>query len=250
MIENEKYNCIVIDDEYLARKLMTDYISKVPQFNLIGVFDSPVNAFNALLKEAVHVVFLDIEMQDMTGIDFVKNLPLMPNRPIIVFVTAYPQYAVEGFEINAVEYLLKPVSFPRFMKAVNKVTTILNIKGKIQSIEDKQAVNKNSDVGTKDHIIIKTERKIIKLHYEEILFIEGALEYVNFQTVSKKIMGLFSLKKLEKELPPEKFLRIHRSYIVALDKIHEINGNKVIVGKWTIYVSKAMRSQLLQNFSS
>lgn len=249
MEEKGRYNCIVIDDEYLARKLMADYISKIQHLNLVGTYDSPIQAIDAISKGNIHVIFTDIEMAEMSGIEFVKNLST-PIRPIVVLVTAYPQYAVEGFEIDAVEYLLKPVSFPRFVKAVNKVTSILNIKEKMEMIENRhtpEPVISNND--TKDYIIIKTERKIVKLPYKEIYFIEGALEYVTFQTKEKKIMGLFSLKKLEEELPSDRFMRIHKSYIVALDKISEIKGNLVIVGQWEISVSKALKPQLLQHFS-
>ena len=121
MEEAAKYNCIIIDDEYLARKLVADYISKIDHLKLIDSFDSPIRAINTIAKGNIDIIFTDIEMSDMTGIDFIRNLST-PNRPIVVFITAYPQYAVQGFEIDAVEYLLKPVSFTRFVKAVNKIT--------------------------------------------------------------------------------------------------------------------------------
>src|SRR5690554_8144851 len=134
MTEQKKYNCIVIDDEFLARKLMADYISKVPQFNLAGSFASPMAAIETIATGTVDVIFTDIEMPDMSGMDFIKNLGF-PFAPVIVFVTAYPQYAVQGFEVSAAEYLLKPVSFPRFIKAVNKITAILNIRKRINISE-------------------------------------------------------------------------------------------------------------------
>ncbi len=247
-MEKNKYNCIIIDDEYLARKLIADYVSKIHHLNLAGCFDSPINAIDTITNGSIDVIFTDIEMSDMTGIDFIKNLSIH-NRPIVVFITAYPQYAVQGFEIDAVEYLLKPVSFPRFVKAVNKVTNILKIRDQLISFRNNkwQSEDVSSD---KDYIIVKTERRIVKLLYSEIYFIEGALEYVTFQTVNRRIMGLFSLKKLEEELPGDRFMRIHKSYIVALDKISEIKGNQVQVGQWTINVSKAMKSKLLKSFGS
>ncbi|SFE35482.1 LytR/AlgR family response regulator transcription factor [Thermophagus xiamenensis] len=251
MTEEGKYNCVVIDDEYLARKLMADYISKIPQFNLVASFDTPMAAINTISKGEIDVIFTDIEMPDMSGMDFIKNLTF-PSSPLIVFVTAYPQYAVQGFEVNAVEYLLKPVSFPRFIKAVNKITTILNYRQRLKTVELPQKANsaeplsKNED---KNFILVKSERKIVKLLYKDILFIEGALEYVIFHSTSSKYMGLFSLKKLEKELPSDQFMRIHKSYIVALDKISEINGNMVKVGGQSIPVSKTMKPVLMNYFS-
>jgi DNA-binding LytR/AlgR family response regulator len=247
MEEYQKYNCIIIDDEFLARKLIADYISKIDHLNLVGSFDTPTKTIDIITKGNVDVIFTDIEMTDISGIDFIQELSV-PNQPIIVFITAYPQYAVQGFEINAVEYLLKPVSFPRFVKAVNKITTILKAKQKLQLLENSQPPIQPV-IEKKGFVIIKNERKIVKLLHEEILFIEGALEYVTFQTRNKKIMGLFSLKNLEKELPEDKFMRIHKSYIVALDKISEIDGNLVKIEQFTIAVSKAIRPKLLKAFS-
>ncbi len=248
MIPNRKYNCLVIDDEFLARKLLTEYISKVPQLNLIGSLDSSVDAIDFISGGVVDILFIDIEMSDISGIDFIRNLSLA-NRPIVIFVTAYPQYAVQGFEVDATEYLIKPATFSRFIKAVNKAVNILNVKERINSLEkNRQQLSPSSITRPNNYIIVKTERKIIKLLYDDIYFIEGAMEYVNFQTKDKKIMALFSLKQLEEELPKEKFMRIHRSYIVALDKIREIDGNQVRIGEWKVYVSKDNKSRLIQLF--
>lgn len=249
MSDLETYNCVVIDDEFLARKLISDYISRVPQLRLLGAFDSPVKAMNTIQGGSVHIIFIDIEMPDVSGIDFVRNMPF---RPLVVFVTAYAEYAVQGFELDAIEYLLKPVTFPRFLKAANKAIAILGFKRKL---EEYDRPHHQPDAGVtdksepKDFIIIRTERKIVKLMYDEIFFIEGALEYVNFQTLSKRVLGLFSLRELEEMLPPHRFMRIHKSYIVALDRVKEIDGNQVKVGTWTIPVSKTYRPKLLELFS-
>ncbi len=252
MAEQGKYNCIVIDDEFLARKLMADYISKIPQFHLVDSFDSPMAAINTITSGGIDVIFTDIEMPDMSGMDFIKNLS-MPLVSIIVFVTAYPQYAVQGFEVNATEYLLKPVSFPRFVKAVNKITTILNYKQKLEDLAyqeiSKPKLPFQPKGEQKNFIIVKSDRKMVKLMYDDILFIEGALEYVFFHTLTAKFMGLYSLRNLESELPKNQFMRIHKSYIVALKRISEINGNQVLVGPHTISVSKALKPVLLEHFS-
>ncbi|MGQ1889874.1 LytR/AlgR family response regulator transcription factor [Thermophagus sp. OGC60D27] len=251
MAEEGKYNCVVIDDEYLARKLMADYISKIPQFQLVESFDTPMAAINTISQGNIDVIFTDIEMPDMSGMDFIKNLSI-PAAPLIVFVTAYPQYAVQGFEVNAVEYLLKPVSFPRFVKAVNKITTILNYRRKLrvaEALQNSTAIESDVKTEEKDFIIVKSDRKMVKLKYKDILYIEGALEYVIFYSTTGKYMGLFSLKNLEKELPADRFMRIHKSYIVALDRISEINGNLVKIGSQSVPVSKTMKPVLMNYFS-
>ena len=245
MIQN-KYKCIVIDDEFLARKLLADYISKIPQFTLVNTFDSPMAAIDTIASSEIDVIFTDIEMPDMSGMDFIRNMS-SPSDPVIVFVTAYPQYAVQGFEVNATEYLLKPVSFPRFVKAVNKITTLLTLRKDWNPCQMKIMHCRNRK--GKDFIIVRSDRKIVKLHYDDIYYIEGALEYVTFHTAEGKLMGLFSLRNLESELPADRFMRIHKSYIVALDKIKEIDGNQVMVGDNTIIVSKAMRPVLLEYFA-
>ena len=252
MEAHSTYNCIVIDDEFLARKLLTEYISKVPQLRLIASLDSAVDALNLLNKEPIDILFIDIEMSDISGIDFIKNFSSR-KRPIVIFVTAYPQYAAQGFEVDAMEYLIKPTTFPRFLKAVDKSINYLEMKNKIQKLGNQiNPVNGGSAFSAEqlmDYMIVRTDRKMIKLKFDEIYFIEGAMEYVHFQTKDRRITGLYSLKGLEEELPGQFFMRIHKSYIVALNKIQEIEGNQVKVGLWKIYVSKSNRSRLLKRFT-
>ncbi|MGE4586467.1 MAG: LytR/AlgR family response regulator transcription factor [Mangrovibacterium sp.] len=249
MNQDEIYNCLVIDDEYLGRKLLSEYISKVPQLRLAGSFDNPVDALNILSSGKISILFLDIEMADISGIYFIKHLN-HPEKPLVIFVTAYPQYASQGFEVDAIEYLIKPATYTRFIKAVQKAINILNLHKKASLFDrNLHCADTPEPHSGSNYLIVKSERRMVKLHYDDIYFIEGAMEYVNFQTKNKKIMGLYSLKKLEEELPGEKFMRIHKSYIVALDKIREIDGNRVKTGEWTIYVSKANRARLIQLFS-
>ncbi len=241
MDQNNCYNCIVIDDEFLARKLLTEYISKIPQLNLIGSYPDPIDAIDTITKNTADILFLDIEMSEVSGLDFIKNIN-PKNKPLTIFITAFPQYAAEGFELDAFDYIIKPTNFLRFYKAVTKAITELDTRKK--AILWEQSTNNE-----KEHIIIKSERKLIKINLNDIFFIEGALEYVVFQKESEKITGLYSLKKLEEELPPDKFMRIHKSYIVAINKITEIEGNQVKVGNYTIYVSKNIKPKLLEVFS-
>lgn len=240
-VEN-KYNCVVIDDEFLARKLLAEYISKVPQLNLVGTFDSPLKTIGLFQNEKIDIVFLDIQMPDISGIDFIKNMSV---RPLIIFVTAFPEYALQGFELDVIEYLVKPVSLPRFLKAVNKAINIADVRRKAELFEHGLSLNNRRQKNGQNFIIIKSERKIIKLSYDEIYFIEGALEYVNFQTKDKKFIGLFSLKDLENTLPAEQFMRVHKSYIISLNKINELDGNLIKLDKWSIPLSKSFRPKLL-----
>jgi DNA-binding LytR/AlgR family response regulator len=243
-MSDKKYNCIVVDDEFLSRKLLSDHISKVPELNLVGSYESPLEAMSDLSSKDVRVIFTDIDMPNISGIEFVENLSF---KPFIIFVTAYSEYAAKAFEIDAIEYLLKPVTFPRFIKAANKVITILNFHEKAirmttNAMEDQNLVETEHK---KRSMLIKTDRKHIQVAYDDIFFIEGALEYVNFQTEDKKIMGLYSLKKLEEELPSNQFMRIHKSYIVNIDKIKMVDGNQVILNNWRIPVSKKYKTELL-----
>ncbi len=242
MSHKEVYNCIVIDDEFLARKLLEEYISKIPQLNLIKSYSDPIDAIELLSAGQIDIMYIDIQMTEISGIDFIKRLPIA-SRPLTIFVTAYPQYAVDCFEIDAIEYLVKPTSFLRFFKATHKAIDIINTKRKALLWENNKTQN------TKDYIIVKSDRKLIKLYYKDIYFIEGALEYVTFQKKDEKVTTLYSLKKLEEELPQNQFIRIHKSYIVSIDKISEIDGNQVKVGQWNIHVSKNLRPKLLDKFS-
>ncbi len=241
MNQINKYNCIVIDDEYLARKLLTEYIAKIPQLHLIGTYQDPVDAIEEITNNSVDILFSDIEMSEISGLDFIKNLN-HENKPLTIFITAFPQYAAKGFELDAFDYIIKPTNFLRFFNSASKAIKELETRTKARLWEQTQKLDK-------EYIIVKSERKLIKIHLNDIYFIEGALEYVIFQKETEKVTGLYSLKKLEEELPPEKFMRIHKSYIVALDKITEIEGNQVKVGNHTIFVSKNLKNKLLDIFS-
>ncbi len=236
---NYKFNCLVIDDEFLGRHIIEEYVNKVEQLNLLGAYQSAIEAIETIKHQKVDIIFIDIEMPDISGIDFVKR---MKEKPLVIFVTAYPQYAVQGFEVDAIEYLLKPVAFSRFQKAVDKAVNHLEMMRKA-----KESVSElSAEEG--EFIVVKSNRSNIKLRFNDVYFIEGALEYVSFQTKEKRILGYYSLKNLESILPVDKFMRIHRSYIVALSKIKEIKGNRVIVGEWEIPVSRGFRSELMKRF--
>lgn len=206
--------CIVIDDEELARKLIESYIDKLDFLDLAGTFENPLEAMALLKKEAIDVVFLDIQMPEIKGTDFAK---LIPSGARIIFTTAYSEYALEGFELNAIDYLLKPIGFNRFLEAVQKIKTELVIKV--------------------DSVTVKSGYDLFKLKYEEITHIESDSEYAVFHTATKKIMSLQSLKSLEKTLDPAVFIRVHRSFIVNKTKVSGLKSRDLFLGTLQIPVS-------------
>lgn len=206
--------CIVIDDEELARKLIESYIDKLDFLDLAGTFENPLEAMALLKKEAIDVVFLDIQMPEIKGTDFAK---LIPTGARIIFTTAYSEYALEGFELNAIDYLLKPIGFNRFLEAVQKIKTELVIKV--------------------DSVTVKSGYDLFKLKYEEITHIESDSEYAVFHTATKKIMSLQSLKSLEKTLDPAVFIRVHRSFIVNKTKVSGLKSRDLFLGTLQIPVS-------------
>lgn len=211
-------NVIIVDDEPLAQDVLETYIEKIPELNLVKKCSNALEANEALKSEEIDLMFLDIQMPQLTGTDFLKTLN---NPPLVIFTTAYPNYAIEGFELNALDYLLKPISLERFMKAVNK------------ALEQLELQNKDSVAGSveesPDFIFVKADKKLIKIKYDEILYIEGLKDYVIIRMDRSRVITLQTMKSLEDKLPSNLFRRIHRSYIVSIDKINAIVGNMVEV---------------------
>jgi DNA-binding LytR/AlgR family response regulator len=230
-------NCIIIDDEPIARKGLKEYIGDVEFLQLQGEFENPLKAMDMIMEGKTDLLFLDIQMPKMTGLDFLKNLP---NPPLVIFTTAYPQYAVEGFELNAVDYLLKPFSFERFWKAVMKARTVKESGGK-------QGVS-NSEP---DYFYIKSDNKLVKIDYEAILFVEALQNYVAVHTTDKKYITYLTFRSVEEHLPASRFVRTHKSYIVAANKIESIEGNEIKIGAHRIPISRtekeAVMEKLVQN---
>lgn len=207
--------CVVIDDEPFARQLLTDFISKLPNLKLEGSFSSALAALPVLSRKNVDVLFLDIQMPDISGIDFLKTLD---RKPFVVFTTAFAEYALEGFELDVADYLLKPFDFGRFLKAVNKLT---------QRIESPALDTFREPVpAEKDFIFVKDGTKLVRVELKEIKYVKGTREYVTLVTNDGKIMSLQSMKALEEELPGE-FIRVHNSYIVNIKSIQSIAKNEI-----------------------
>jgi len=221
-----KLRTIAIDDEPLALRLVSDYIEKTPFLELIGAFDNPLDAIDFLSTQKVELIFVDIQMPDLTGIEFTRSLE---DAPKIVFTTAYEKYAIEGFKLNATDYLLKPFSYEEFLKAANKARKQSELEAAaLPTIE-----------ANSQFLFLKSEYKIRRINFNDILYIEGLKDYIKVFTTGedKPILSLNSIKSLEQKLPEEKFMRVHRSFIVNLDKIETIERSRIIFGKVYIPVS-------------
>lgn len=232
-------NVIIVDDEPLALDVLETYIEQTPELNLVQRCNNALEANEALKNHNIDLMFLDIQMPQLTGTEFLKTLA---NPPLVVFTTAYDNYAVEGFELNAIDYLLKPISLERFIKAVNKVTEQLDLQ--------KNPVGTGSGEDDPDFIFVKADKKLIKIKYSDIIYIEGLKDYVIIRQENNRVITLQTMKSLESKLPAGIFKRIHRSYIVNLDRITAVMGNMVEViekgqGKH-LPVGKNYREELLK----
>ncbi|WP_297098500.1 LytTR family DNA-binding domain-containing protein [uncultured Draconibacterium sp.] len=239
-----KIKCLVIDDERLAREYIKNYISKIPELELMGDFNSPLKATELIKKGDVDLLFIDIQMPDITGIDFVRSLT---NKPEIIFTTAYQDYALEGFNLSAIDYLLKPFSFERFFQAVNKV--IDKLGSKVDAPDQLPLLPDQSETTYADsYLTIRADRKFYKINFNDIKYIEGQKAYVTFHTNKRRITALASLKELEESLPKNLFIRIHKSYIVAIQEILSLEGNVLEVDNLKLPVGKMYKEDVMKIF--
>ena len=223
---------IAIDDEPLALKLVANYISKTPFLELVEAFDNPVDAMSFLEKNPVDLMFLDIQMPDLKGTEFAR---LLKHGPKIIFTTAYEKYAIEGFKLDAVDYLLKPFSYEEFLNAVQKAKKLIGLEKKeLSTIE-----------ANKEFLFLKSEYKIRRINFNDISYIEGLKDYIKVyvRNESHPILSLSTLKAVEAKLPKSKFMRIHRSFIVNLDHVETIERSRIIFGKKYIPVGDQYRKK-------
>ena len=230
-----KINCIVIDDEPLARKGIKEYIEELDFLNLVGEFDSPIKANTLLSSVDVQLFFLDIQMPKITGLDFFKTLK---HPPPVIFTTAYPEYALEGFDLNALDYLVKPISFERFLKAANKAKEYYELRLKNQKLSGKEE--------SPDHVFIKADGRIIKILFENILFIEALQNYIAVHTKDKKYISYLTLQSLLEFLPLPGFVKTHKSFIVSVNKVDSIEGNNLQIGQHYIPVSRSLKEEVME----
>lgn len=222
-------NCLIVEDEPLSQELITDYVNASPELKLAGVCKDALEAGEYLKNGKIDLLFLDINMPKLSGIGFVKSLK---EPPLIVFVTAYPEYAPEGFEVDAVDYLLKPVSFERFRVAVNRAVDRLSAK-----------ISKETAV---EHMMVRADKKNYRINFDDIVFLEAQGDYVKFVNADKSLMVHGKLKDFFIQLPKNSFEQIHKSYVISLSKVVYLEGNHVKIGQHHLPVSLNYREQLIR----
>ena len=222
--------CIIVDDEPLAQDVLKDYVEACPELELLAVCKNALEAGEIMHSQEVDLLFLDVNMPRLTGINFVKSLN---HTPLFIFVTAYPEFAVEGFEVDAVDYLLKPVAFERFRKAVNRA---------LERLGDKVGQHAAGE----GYILVKADKKNYRIPFNEILFLEAMGDYVMFRLEGKKLMAHGTMKQFIEKLSAPEFQRIHKSYVVNLNKVSYIEGNQVKIGDDKIPVSLTYRDELMK----
>ena len=236
MTTSKKIKCLVIDDEPPAQIVLQKYIAQVPSLELMGVCNSAVEAISFLQDRSVDLLFLDIQMPELLGTKFVRALN---NPPKVIFTTAYRKFAIEGFELNAVDYLLKPISFDRFLMAVNRILQ-LNIQptnGNLQGTEPYPHHDR-------PFLYVRSDKKMVKIMFDEILFFESLKDYLKIVTTNKTIITRQSISSLEEMLPKESFLRIHRSYIIAINKIDSYNGETIDIAKNELPIGRFFKHEV------
>lgn len=224
-----KIKCIITDDEPFARKGLINYVSQIDFLDLRGSCENALELNSLIKQEPVDLLFLDIEMPYMTGIDFLKNLPV---RPRVIFTTAYEKYALQGFELEVLDYLLKPIPFDRFLKAANKAFDYFR--------------GQQAPAPVEDYIFVKADSKLEKIHFTDILFAEALENYVAIYTREKKVITHLTLKMLQEKLSPASFIQPHKSYIAAIDKINSIEGNILHIGNYQVPISKYQKEEVME----
>ncbi len=235
-MSSKKIRCLIVDDEELARNLLQNFIERLPHLEVAGQCKNPLDAMALLQHNDVDLVFLDIQMPGLTGVEFLRSMKI---SPLVIFTTAYPEFALEGYSLDVVDYLLKPFSFERFVQAVNKASALLNTK----QLPPSSSPTQNSGM---DYLLVKADYKLHRIKLDDILYIEGMREYVAYHTPNGRLLALQSLKSLEQELPPDRFIRIHKSYIVPIHKIDALEGNMLLLGKVKLPVGASYREELMK----
>jgi len=224
-------NCLIVDDEPLARNLLKDYIGKVSYLTLVDSCSNPLAALDILNKKSIDILFLDIQMPEITGISLLKTLH---KKPLVILTTAYSQYALEGYDLDVVDYLLKPITLERFLRAIDK------IKQRVSASPVVESEPRTNDIAL-PFVFVKDGTKLVKIMLDDVLYVEGLKDYVTIHTKEKKVITLQRLKSLEDQLPADKFIRIHHSFIIAIAAIDVIHKSEVQIGGATIPISDSYR---------
>lgn len=229
-------NAVIIDDEPLAREGLSSYVREVDFLNLVDTVENPVELIGVLDKQQVDLIFLDIQMPKMNGIDFLK---IAKSPPMVIITTAYPSYALEGFRLNVLDYLLKPITFDRFLQAASKAQEQHKLLAKPAVLADTSAQGD-------DHFFVKCENKYEKIYFSDILYIQGMQNYVAIHTIRGKHITLLNLKNIEENLDKDLFMRVHKSYIIATSKIDSVESHEIRIDAAIIPLSRNYRDALLQ----
>jgi len=240
---DETFKVLIVDDEYHARKLLSEYVSKLSFLELIGTAANVFDAMDILRKEKVDIMLSDIQMPEITGLEFARSLK---NPPAVIFTTAYSEYAVESYELDVADYLLKPIAFPRFLQAINKV-----IERRGNNINKKpiaRNIEQPTTLSEEDSLVLKSGHRIYKINYSDLLYIEGQREYVTFHITKQRITTLASLKDLEEKLPSNLFIRIHKSYIVSIKHIELIDKNILHIAGQKLRIGGSYKENLMNIF--
>ena len=225
-------NCIIIDDEPMARSGLKEYIGEVDFLKLLGEFEHPLKAMDIIGEQSIDLIFLDIQMPKITGTDFLKSLQ---HPPLIIFTTAFPDYALQGYELNAVDYLLKPFSFDRFLKAVMKAKTLMSKTGQLENIEN-----------TDEYFFIKSDNAIVKIKLDEILFAEALQNYIAIHTTQKKYVSYLTFKAVLDKLLPHQFIQTHKSFVVSPTKVDSVSGNEMKIGSHIVPISRNLKDEVME----
>lgn len=236
-----KLNCLIIDDEELARNLIEQYLLRLPHVQLVAKCANPLEAIAVLQDQAVDLLFLDIQMPELTGIEFLKSLS---HKPAVIFTTAHRQYALDGYDLDVVDFLLKPFRFERFVQAVNKAS---------KSVQKVTPVMPTPEVAEGDHktlpddvLLVHANHRIYRIPIADLLYIESMREYVAYHTADTRIVAIGTLRTIAEQLPAGQFLRIHKSYIVAKDKVKALEGNRVLINDTKIPVGGSYKQVMMR----
>ena len=227
----KKIRCIIVDDEPVARKVLREFVEQIHFLELTGEFENALKTETFLKDKQTDLVFLDIEMPKLTGLELLKKLPV---KPLIILTTAFPQYALEGYELDIIDYLLKPIAFSRFLKAVQKSKEYIEMKGSASRVPDP------------GWLFVRSEKRIEKIELKDILYIESLGNYVNIRTESKNIIAYLTLKSIETQLPPDDFIKIHQSFLVSFSRINAIEGNHIKIKDANLPISRNYRDAVMQ----
>jgi len=230
---NKKMNCIAIDDEPLALDVISEFCSKISYLNLLGTYTNPFEAVQLLNSGKVDLLFLDIQMPQITGLEFLKSLY---KPPMVIFTTAYVEYASQGFEYDAIDYLIKPFAFDRFTRSVNKAYQLMKLK------KPENSQKKEKSEISYGFLMVKVEYSTIRVNLDDILYIEGLKDYVKIYSGKKPLITKTTMKNIVEKLPSDRFIRVHKSYIVSIDKIDMIENSRIVIASQRLPIGESFRT--------